>query len=78
MGVPSPTVDLTECRSRNRMAESTLDRVDALTSLLEATNNLRDVVGVDVTEAKLTVLVVFTNRVDMALFANEEAKVVAA
>ena len=77
MSVPAPTVDLAQCRACNGMTESTLDRVNALTSLLEASNDLGYIVGIDVPQSELTVLIVFTNGIDVALQADKEAEVVA-
>lgn len=76
--VPAPTVDLAKRGPRNGMAESTLNRIDAFTGLLEAPDDLRDVVRVDVAETKLAILVVLADCVHMALLANKETEVVAA
>ena len=76
MSVPAPTVDLAQCRACNGMTEPTLDRVDALTSLLEASNDLWYIVGIYVPQTELTVLIVFTNGIDVALQADKEAEVV--
>jgi len=58
------------------MTEPALNRVDALTSLLEACNQLRDVVRVPVSQAQLTILILTANSIYEALLADEEAEVI--
>lgn len=78
MAVPTPSVDLSEGGARDRVTETALDRVDALANIFEASDDLRDVVGVPVTKTQLSIRVIFTNGVDQTLAANEETKVIAA
>ena len=49
------------------MTEPAFDRIDTLSSLFEASDNLGYVVGVLVAKAELAILIVFTNSVDMSL-----------
>ena len=49
------------------MTEPAFDRIDALSCLFEASDNLGYVVGVLVAKAELPILIVFTNSVDMSL-----------
>ena len=49
------------------MTEPAFDRVDTLSSLFEASDNLGYVVGVLVAKAELPILIVFTNGVYMSL-----------
>lgn len=49
------------------MTEPAFDRIDTLSSLFEASDNLGYVVGVLVAKAELSILIVFTNSVDMSL-----------
>ena len=58
------------------MSEAAFNRVDSFSSVLEASDQLWNVVRVDMAETELPVLVVLSNCVDKALLANEEAKVV--
>lgn len=60
------------------MTETALNRVNALTCLFEASDDLWNVVRVDMAEAQLTILVVLTNSVHVALLTDEESEVVAA
>ena len=78
MSIPTPSVDLAEGALGDNMSETAFDRVDTLTGIFEAANDLWDIVGVDVAKAKLSILVVFTKGIDMTLLADEEAEVVAA
>jgi hypothetical protein len=43
------------------MPEATLDRVNSFSSIFEASNQLWNVVRVDVAQAKLAILVVFSD-----------------
>ena len=78
MCIPTPSVDLAEGALGDNMSETAFDRVDTLTGIFEAANDLWDIIGVDVAKTKLSILVVFTKGIDMTLLADEEAKVVAA
>ena len=49
------------------MTEPAFYRIDTLSSLFEASDNLGYVVGVLVAKAELPILIVFTNSVDMSL-----------
>ena len=49
------------------MTEPTFNRIDALSSLFEASDDLGNIIGVLVTKAELPILIVFTNSVDMSL-----------
>ena len=60
------------------MSIATLNRVNTLSSFLEASDNLRDIIRVDVAKSKLSILIVFSDSVDMTLRADKEAEVVAA
>ena len=60
------------------MAVAALDGVYPFSSLFKASDELRDVIWVDVTKSKLSILVVLAHRVDMTLSTDKEAKVVAA
>jgi len=77
LGVPTPTVHLAKCGSRDCVTEAALDRVNTLTCLFEASDDLWDVIRVDVTQAQLTILVVLANSVHVALLTYEESEVVA-
>lgn len=59
------------------MSEAALYGVDAFTDFSEAGNHLGDVVRVPMAQTQLTVLVVFTQRVHVALHRDEEAEIVA-
>jgi len=60
------------------MSIATLNRVDSLASRFKALDELWNVVWVNVSKTKLSILVVFTYCVHMALYRDKEAKVVAA
>ena len=60
------------------MAETTLDRVNALASLLEAADYLGDVIGVLVAQSELPILIVFPHGIHVPLLTDKEAEVVAA
>ena len=49
------------------MSEPAFNRIDTLSSLFEASDNLGYVVGVLVAKAELPILIVFTDSVDMTL-----------
>lgn len=76
--IPTPSVHLVERRSRNRVPVAALNGVDALSNLLKASQKLRNVVGILVTQTQLSVLIVFSHGVHKALLRNEETEVVAA
>ena len=78
MSIPAPGVNFAEGRPGDSMTVAALNRVNPLSSLFEARDELWDVIRVDVTKAELPILVVLPHRVDMTLSTDEEAKVVAA
>lgn len=57
------------------MSVPALDSVYALSGFFEASDQLRNVIRVPVTEPKLAVLVLFANSVDKTLLADEETEV---
>ena len=59
------------------MSVSALDQIDTLASTLEALDDFRNVVGVDMTKAQLAILIVLAYSVDKPLLRDKEAKVVA-
>ena len=75
--VPAPTVDLAKGRAGYGMAETTLNRVNALASLLEAADDLRDVIGVLVAQSELPILIVLPHSIHVPLLTDKEAEVVA-
>lgn len=60
------------------MLESALNHVDSFTYISKALNELWILRGIGVTQAKLPVRVVFSERIDQSLVADEEAEIVAA
>jgi len=76
--VPTPRVHFAECRSRDNVPVAALDLINSLAGVFEARNELRDVVWINVAQAKLSILIVFTHSVDKALLTDEEAKVLSA
>lgn len=60
------------------MLETALNRIDALSNILETVNELRELSWIDVAEAELPILVVLAEGVHETLVTYEEAKVVAA
>lgn len=60
------------------MSEAALNLVNSFTGLFEASDELWDVVRVDVAKSQLTISVVFSERIDQALLRDEESEVVAA
>ena len=59
------------------MSESALDGVDTLTCLLEACDDLWNVIWIDVSESQLAILIVLSNCVHETLLTDEESKIVA-
>jgi len=78
MSVPAPGIDFTKSTPCNDVSETTFNRVNSLTRFLEAANDFWNVVRVNVTQAKLPILIIFAQCVNMTLFTDEEAKVIAA
>lgn len=76
--VPAPGVDLAEGRFGYAVAETALDRVNALASLLEASDQLWDVVRVPMAKSELSVLIFLPDCIDESLVTDKEAKIKAA
>lgn len=72
----APGVDLSQWRSRNSVSEAAFDSVDSLADVSEALDKLWELGRVNVTKSKLSVRVIFSERVDKALVRQKESKVV--
>lgn len=63
MTIPAPSVDLSEGAFGDGVSVAALNRVDSLSGGFEALDDLGDVVGVDVAQTELSILVVLAHSV---------------
>lgn len=78
MSTPAPSVNFTKGGSSDSVPETALNRIDPLTRVLEAPNDLWDIIWIPVAQTQLAITVILTNSIDQTLSTDEEAEVVAA